>query len=150
MFGKEEGGTAAVEFALVFPVLAALLLGIADGAGLFLAKMDMEHSVKAGAAYTAAKSSDTAGIKAAISGATGRPASSVRATVGAEHCMCPDGTPAVCTATCRIDGVTEDVAPGHFIDLTASTDLETFLPWPGLTSGDNVATLTAWTSVRIQ
>lgn len=150
MFRKDVCGVAAVEFALVVPVLATLLLGMADGAFLLLAKMDMEHSAKAGAVYTASNSTNVAAIKTAISGATGRPASAVRATVGAEYCMCPDGTAKACTSTCRIDGVDDDIAPGHFIDLTASTDHRTFLPWPGLTTGDNVATLTARASVRIQ
>lgn len=147
MFRKDECGVAAVEFALVVPVLATLLLGMADGALLFLAKMDMEHSVKAGAVYTASNSSNVAAIKSAISGATGRP---VTATVGAEYCMCPDGTAAACSATCSITGVDDDIAPGRFIDLTASTTYQTFLPWPGLTTGENMATLSAKTTVRIQ
>ncbi|WP_138414200.1 TadE/TadG family type IV pilus assembly protein [Sinomonas gamaensis] len=60
-----ERGAAAVEFALVLPVLLALVLGIIDFGRVFNAQQTLTYATRAGARVMAIQNNQTAAISAA-------------------------------------------------------------------------------------
>lgn len=57
-FARAEGGNSAVEFALVAPLLAILLIGIADVGKIGFERTDMYSAARSGAQYFMAGGSD--------------------------------------------------------------------------------------------
>ncbi|AZO15478.1 MULTISPECIES: TadE/TadG family type IV pilus assembly protein [unclassified Mesorhizobium] len=64
-FRKNRSGTAAVEFALVLPVLCTALFGIADGWSYVTSSLNMRASVKTAANLLLAGSSDDSATQSA-------------------------------------------------------------------------------------
>jgi hypothetical protein len=69
-FCSDTRGTAAIEFALLAPVLVALALGLADGVRRNLMLIDLDAAAAAGAAFAQAQGPDAAAITAAMAAAT--------------------------------------------------------------------------------
>lgn len=65
-----ERGAAAVEFALVLPVLIALLLGIIDFGGAFSAQQTLTYAARAGARVMVLQNSTSAATSAAQNAAS--------------------------------------------------------------------------------
>lgn len=62
---REDAGTAAVEFAMVLPILCLVLLGIADGWSYVTSSLSMRASVKTAANMLLAGSADDSATQAA-------------------------------------------------------------------------------------
>lgn len=65
LFGTDRGGVAAVELALVMPVLCAALLGVADGWSYVTSSLAMRSGVKTAANLVMAGGTDESAIQAA-------------------------------------------------------------------------------------
>jgi Flp pilus assembly protein TadG len=141
---SDTRGTAAIEFAILSPILLALLLGVVDlGFGLYAA-IQAQSAAEAGALYAAKHGWNSAGISAAVVGATG--ASSMAATPAPTlFCGCPSASgiaTIVCTSTC-----TGGVQPGEYVQVNSSLARLSILSDPGL---GLATTLTGESTIRIQ
>ncbi|MGY3564733.1 TadE/TadG family type IV pilus assembly protein [Sinomonas sp. RB5] len=90
-----ERGAAAVEFALVLPVLILLVLGIVDFGRVFNAQQTLTFAARAGARAMVLQNSTSAAITAAQNGASTLgtlPASAF--TISPSACPAPGQTPA--------------------------------------------------------
>ena len=90
-------GNVMIEFALALPVLALLLVGMADLGSFGLQKSAMLQGAQAGAQYGIIDSSNTANINSTAEGATGLSGVTATSTV---FCECVAGTTVTCTTTC--------------------------------------------------
>src|SRR5437667_9138296 len=125
MFGRLQRdcrGTSAIEFALAAPMLALVLLGIANGWSAANNIVDMRSAVKNGANYVLKGGTDLAAAEQAVMSVwQHRTASS---TVDASlQCTCAS-VANVCTSLCP-DGVS---VPKESIVITASTPIS--FPFP--------------------
>ena len=128
----DQRGVAAVEFALVAPVLAAVLVGIAMVGPFLAANNGMHDAITAGSRYVMAGGTNPTAIEAVTLSAWSGHTSSDTATVS-QYCTCA-GVQGSCSALCS-DGT---VPQGYTVIATTS-------PYTGLL-GDQ--TITAQQMVR--
>lgn len=139
-------GVTTIEFALVAPILALLIVGILDfGIGLWR-QMQVATAAQAGAAYASTNgwNATATGIANAVTGATGL--GSITATPApAWACGCPNATSGIawvaCGSTCP-DGSQS----AHYVTIGAQAAYSTILPYPGLA---NPLTLSAASFARL-
>lgn len=113
-FGAARTGAAAVEFALIVPVLAALLLGVFDMGRMTYDRTDLHAAVRSGAQYYMAGGEDAADAVAIVNQSwTNRPENSQIDVV--RCCKCA-GIDAPCGQLCP-DGSVPDIF--HEIEATA-------------------------------
>lgn len=110
---RDQSGAALVEFGLIAPVLAAVVLGIVNGATLLLAYNAMHTGVTAGAQYVMSGGQDLPTVQQiALSAWSGH---SKQATVTAtKSCLC-GGSASDCSTLC-----TDQTVPQAFITLVAN------------------------------
>jgi Flp pilus assembly protein TadG len=99
---RHRRGAAAVELAIVLPILVLLLGGIVDCGALLVASLRLANAAQAGALYGGqlnALSANTNGIRdAALADASSRlPGMTVTTS---RQCRCPNGTSAETNVTC--------------------------------------------------
>lgn len=141
---RDKTGSAAVEFALIAPLLAGALVGMVDlGIGLY-EKMEVANAAQAGAQYAVAKGYNSSAIETAVTSASSL--SAISATPApAESCGCSNGTSLVaasCGSTCASGAVA-----GTYVTVSAQAQYSTIFSYPGLASP---MTLSAQAVVRIQ
>ncbi len=133
----DAGGAAAVEFALLAPVLVVVISGIAGYGLAMFDKLDLVAATRAGAQLALIDSSDTNAIENAVVAATGLNITTADVTTNS-FCECLDGTTITCGLTCA-DGSDNRT----FMTITASFDHTVLLI-------GNTISLTGQTTVRIQ
>ncbi len=122
-----ERGASLVEFGLMLPFLALLLLGVIDFGRAFYVNAEVSNAAYTGALYGTQNHTDTTGMQNAAAGdAPDITGMSATATYG---CECSDGTNAVasCTRqpTCTINVV-------NYVQVTTSATYKPMFPWPGI------------------
>ncbi|MGH7091847.1 MAG: TadE/TadG family type IV pilus assembly protein [Stellaceae bacterium] len=141
-FHRDRSGAAAVEFALIAPMLVAILLPMVDlGIGAYQ-KMRVQDAAEAGAQYALKHGYSSASISSAAQNATSLGGS--LSVTPSEACDCVSGgalASAPCGSTCA-DGS----AAGTYVTVGTSTSYSLLLKYPGLT---NPMTLTGNAVVRI-
>ena len=144
--GKADGcrGTAAIEFAIVGPMLVVMMVCTVDlGAGMFR-KMQVQNAAQAGAMYAALHGFTASSISNAVTSASGF--SGVSASPApSQFCGCASNsgvTSITCTSTCS-GGST----PGTYVTVSAQGVYTTILPYPMVPES---FTLTSQSTVRIQ
>ncbi len=137
-----RAGNVAIEFALIVPILVTLMMGVTDYGIEVYCDSELQQAVRAGAEYVnnSGHSQDTAGIEAAVNGASGLPGITV-VTPTASY-QCSDGTVvAGVNSTC-----TNGSATGSYMTISASY---TYTPFTSVfTSGSQ--TLSWSETVRYQ
>lgn len=93
----DRSGNLMIEFALALPVLALLIVGMADLGSFSLQKSAMLQGAQAGAQYAIIAHSESANINSTAQNATGLSGVTATNTV---FCECVAGTTVVCTTTC--------------------------------------------------
>lgn len=147
-FRKEHSGAVTMEFALIAPLLATMLLGMVDFSLWIMSRMTVERAARAGAEYAVVNGFDSTAISTAITSATST-RSGYMSTIAAnpvpsQWCGCPSATGVAvvnCGSTCS-SGLTA----GIYVTANARSDYTFLVSWPGIT---NPRTLGASTSVRI-
>lgn len=92
------GGAAAVEFALILPVLLIVLIGLIDYGFAMFNKMELRSAARAGAQYALGDSTDTSSITQTVVDASNLGISSSDVTL---TCNCLDtSTEALSSTTC--------------------------------------------------
>lgn len=137
-------GTAAVEFALLAPVLVGILVAMIDlGIGI-TDKLEVESAAAAGVQYAVANGWNSAGIAAAVTG-SGSLITIAATPAPSESCGCPGSSgisAAGCGSVCP-DGSTA----GVYVTVGAQASYAPMLPYPGLA---NPTLLAAQAMVRIR
>jgi Flp pilus assembly protein TadG len=141
-------GTAAVELALLSPVLVILLTGTIEIGMAMFQSMQVQAAAEAGALYASNHgASNITAIRAAVTNATGT-AGITASPTPLLFCGCPaaGGIAAQgdCTTVCA-----DTKAPGHYVTVSAAITRTILLTLPYLTL-PMPATLTAQSTVRLQ
>ena len=131
---RDARGVAAVEFAIVAPLLIAMVLAIAQYGGLLVAHQQMHNGVAAGAMYVMRGGSDTTAIHdIALSAWPGRPADASISV--SQSCSCAGAT-VDCANLCP-DNVTY---PQAFTVISASGTYSGLLQNQSLSAAQTVRT----------
>jgi len=137
-------GVAAIEFAMVGPVLVIAVICTADLGLAIYRKMQVENSARAGAEYALLNGFNTTAISSAVMQATS--SSGISASpVPSEFCGCAStsGISAVaCSSTCA-----GGAAPGTYVSVSAQATYTTIVPYPVIA---NSFTFTAQSTMRLQ
>jgi Flp pilus assembly protein TadG len=137
-------GTAAVEFALIGPILIAIMVPLIDLGLGYYQKMQVEDAAQAGAQYAMAHGWNSTAIGAAVSAATALSAITA-SPAPVQSCGCPSGssvTSAACGTKCG-----NGQPAGTYVTVSAQAVYTTLIPYPGI--GSSVM-LTAQSTARIQ
>jgi len=126
---RHRRGTAAIEFALILPIIALLFTALFDLGYLAYETMEVQAAAEAGAQYAAKNTWNAGAITAAVTSATGMSGISA-VPAPTQFCACPTGTtlsPATCGSTCSGGGTT-----GTYGQISAQKQHWTVLPYPTL------------------
>ncbi len=88
---------AAVEFAMIMPILTALIIGLVNYGLVMIEKMELTSAARAGAQYALFDNTDTDAIKQAVVDSTNLTIATTDVTTS---CVCGDGTSTTCGVTC--------------------------------------------------
>lgn len=112
---RSNRGVAAIEFALIVPVLLILMLGLTDYGLAMFTKMELTGAVRAGAQLALSDKDDIPKIVQAVVDATNNAAGITVTAV--ETCKCDDETTVTCGDTCG------DLSDNrYFMTVTATQD----------------------------
>jgi Flp pilus assembly protein TadG len=110
---RSTHGAAAVEFAIVVPFLAAMLVAVIQYGGMIIANQRMHDSVSAAAVYVMRGGSDSATIKSIATNTWSSPPADANVTVS-QACSCAGVTQA-CSILC-----TDGSYPQSFTTISAT------------------------------
>jgi pilus assembly protein CpaE len=97
---RESNGLAAVEFAIIAPVLAFMIIALADVANFAVAVTSMQRAERVGMQYFMNGGTDTTVAKALVTGAWSNPPGGYTVTT-AKVCSCPgNGLATACGSSC--------------------------------------------------
>jgi Flp pilus assembly protein TadG len=122
------GANAAIEMALLAPVLVFMIVGMADYAAATYRRMQVQHAAQAGADFAMRNTFDTAQIGNAVANAAGTGITATPAPV--ETCGCASEstvTVAICGSACASGFIA-----GTYINVSAQGSYTTILPYPGV------------------
>jgi pilus assembly protein CpaE len=139
----DSAGAAAIEFAIIAPVLALFILGLIDLGLGFAAQMSVSQAAQSGSYYALLKGYDTANIASAIQNASN--ATNISGS-SSQSCGCPTSSGGVASAACGSSCPNGQTA-GTYVTVSAQYQYSTILPYPSLTSP---MTLSAVSMVRIK
>ena len=126
---RSDSGTSLVEMAIVLPLLALMVLGVADFGRILYHAITLSHAARAGAAY-GAQGNGFAGSVAGIQEAAEAEAQNISPIVVTSErlCECTGGASVSCTtSTCGGYG-----PPRAFVEVTATQTFTTFVAYPGI------------------
>lgn len=128
-FMSRTEGVAAIEFAIIIPLLLVMFFGIIDlGLGIYT-DMQVTSASQAGAQYALNRGFDKNGISGAVTSATSL--GGIAASPGpSQFCGCPSSAAVVAT-TCST--VCSNGSPaGTYVSVSAAATYTTLLPYPGI------------------
>jgi len=96
---RSTKGLAAIEFALIAPLLAFTILALADTANFALAATSMQRAERAGIQYFMNGGTDTSAAKTIVTGTWTNPPSGYTVTAS-KVCRCGNGLSVTCGASC--------------------------------------------------
>ena len=141
---KDVRGVAAIEFAVIVPVLLFMMVAIVDFGTAIYSDMEVQNAAQAGAQYAIAHGFNATSISSAVTNANNLPGMTV-ASGPTEFCGCATSTGVTtiaCSSTC-----TGGSTPGTYVSLSARATYTTIVPYPLLPSS---FTFTSPATVRIQ
>jgi len=139
----DRRGSAAIEFAIVAPLLVLLAAGTLELGSAVVQKMEVQDAAAAGALYATENGWDQAGIAAAVAAA--KPGKGVSASPApALYCGCPTAAGVTTTATCTV--ACADGSPARkYVRVSAATTRNSFLatrlPLPQTIAASTVASV---------
>lgn len=142
---QSRRGTAAIEFGLMIPLLAAFLAAAVELGFAIYETMQVFNAVEAGAIYASKKGFDSAGISAAVTNATG--ITTLTATPApAQYCGCPQSSGSIVTVACG-STCSNGTSPSQYATVSAAMPHTTIVPYLSLGLPSSV---TAQTTVRLK
>ncbi|MBF0335790.1 MAG: pilus assembly protein [Alphaproteobacteria bacterium] len=140
-FRLGDHGNAAIEFALVVPVLLLMTIAAIDFGGAFHQRIQLETAVRVGA-HQAIDDQTVATIETVVKAATSLTAADLTVTA-TQFCECSNGATVLCTGTCAA-GLNKN----YLMTVTASKTYTPIFDWPDAV--ELPATLDASATVRYQ
>lgn len=126
-FVRDDCGASLLEFALVLPVLAFMMVGLVDfGRGMAIA-MALESAARSGAEYGSLFPQDTVGLQTAITDALG-PGLTASSVSTVKQCRCVGVVVSDCNLACN-GGGTE-----MYLRILVNFNYSPILPYPGIAS----------------
>ncbi|GGF19604.1 hypothetical protein GCM10011611_26940 [Aliidongia dinghuensis] len=124
----EAAGTAAVEFALIAPLLLLVVGILCDFGFAFRAKAELAESVAAGMQYATLASTNvsTTQVTTIVAQKLSLPSGNV--TVSGPSCYCVTGTPAATTPIACSSICSDGSSPGLYLNIAATYTYTTQLP----------------------
>jgi Flp pilus assembly protein TadG len=144
---SDRSGAALVEFALIAPLLIALLGGAVDLGGAIALSLRVDNAARTAAQYITRKPSDPAGARTVALNTLSN-VSGAAVGVGAMVCRCPPAGSAIgvaavnCTDTCAT-GMTQ------YVTVTATAPFTPIFPTSRLLPFDTITGTTANVVVRL-
>jgi Flp pilus assembly pilin Flp len=135
-FVADTRGNIAIEFALVMPVFALMIMGLAEYGFITRERSTLDAAARAGLQVVLADPVDTTEAEELAQGMA--PDAEVDAVVA---CLCPDGNPTACNTMCA------GQLPLRFVTMFASIEWPLLFPWPGI---DNPMILQSMAEGRTQ
>lgn len=139
-------GASAIELAICLPLIAGMIVPVADlGMGAY-AKMQVQNAAQAGAAYAMAAGFNQTNIESAVTNATAMTGISA-SPAPSEYCGCVSGTTISnvgtppCSQTCASGTV------GTYVSVSAQASYSTLFPYPSIA---DPLTLSSTSQVRIK
>ncbi|MGE4064154.1 MAG: TadE/TadG family type IV pilus assembly protein [Rhodospirillaceae bacterium] len=114
-------GNVAIEFALLMPFFALMIMGLAELGFMTLERSTLDAAARSGLQVILADPADTAQAETLAQDIA--PDADIDASVA---CECPDGTATACNTTCSGE------LPLRFVTVTATEDWPLLFPWPGI------------------
>lgn len=122
--GRQESGASAAEFALVLPILIALLIGTIDVGRMAWTKMEVQAAARAGANYALVNATfgfDAAKVASAVTSATNLAVTLPEQPV--KEYGCPDASAGVAVvANAATPCASTGKPPGSYVTVKASTE----------------------------
>jgi len=110
---RSRSGTSAIEFSLILPAFATIVLGISQVSDMVVGATHMQTAVRTAVQYALTGGTDmTEGANLGLSAWSNKPANATLAA--SEYCTCAGAT-TVCTQTCNDGSV-----PDEFVTATAT------------------------------
>lgn len=109
MIGRDERGAAAVEFAIILPVLLALIVGIVEFGRAYNAQLSLTHAAREGVRVMAISNNLTAARTAAKNAAVSLTPALTDSAVAVGTCA--PGRQVTVTISYRLDTLTGFIAP---------------------------------------
>jgi hypothetical protein len=125
----DVSGAAALEAALVMPMLMVTMAGLVDGSRALVQSMQVRAAAHAGAEWAQANGFDAAGVSAAVAGATSLAASASPAPELFEGCASPSHG----VEPAKKDGKCGPEPAGQYVRVVATAPFAPWAPWPDLT-----------------
>lgn len=126
-----KSGQAATEFGLVMPVLALLLVGVADFARAFYFNLEVVASARAGAQYGSQSVATAANSTNIQSAAEANGTNVPGMTVSSSVCTCQSPTPSGQTA-CGTGYCNGANSAATYVTVTTSATFTTLVKYPGI------------------
>jgi Flp pilus assembly protein TadG len=125
-----ERGASLVEFALMIPFLALLLLGVIDFGRAYYVSVEVNNAASTGALYGTQNYTDITGMQNAATGDA--PDVSGIAAVATYGCECYDGTHPSLNCTSQPSPCSVNVV--NYVQVTTTATYKPIFPWPGIPS----------------
>ncbi|MCR5876419.1 pilus assembly protein [Phenylobacterium sp. J426] len=139
---QNRDGSAAVEFALLLPMLLLLLAGLVDVSRLISHTMQVRAAAQAGADWAQRNGWDATRIASAVTSATTlQGVSAAPAPARSLGCVVNG------KITAQSTNCANNIAPGQFVTVAARAPFKGVVPWPGRVLPN---TLSATATVRVQ
>lgn len=122
-FWRNDSGAAAIEFGLVAPILAMVLVTTGTMGGMVLAYNKMRQAVSSGAQYALTVGEDTAAIEDIVELAWDDMPADGEVTV-TQACFCAGVAHNDCSVVCPLGSAVEGEVPQRTITIIASRDYE--------------------------
>ncbi len=147
---KDQTGAALVEFAIVAPVVGAMLLGVIDVSLYISSSLAVQRAARAGGEYAIMNGYDSTKVSTAITDSTTTRSAYMTAIAAdpapSKFCGCPDSGTSVVAATCG-SKCTSGLNAGTYVTASATSTYEPLFDVPGL-GADRI--IVAASTVRIE
>lgn len=146
----ERTGAALVEFAIVAPVLAVMLVGLVDLSTYISTNLAVQRAARAGGEYAVNNGFSVSGVSAAVSSSTAQRSGYMSAIsvdpAPSQWCGCPNATTGVAVQACGTK-CTSGLDAGTYVTAGAKASYSPVFPWPGFSTSVQIASTT---TVRIE
>ncbi len=142
---EDVSGAVAIEFGILVPLLALMVVATLDIGLAIYRKMQVEDAAQAGAEYSIRNGFDPAAISAAVGAATNNPAITA-SPAPVQFCGCATGS-SVSTATCGAP-CSDGTLAGTYATVSAQTTFNTILSYGSI--APSTYTFTAQSTARLQ
>jgi Flp pilus assembly protein TadG len=124
---SDRRGVAAVEFALLAPVMTTLVFGMVDFGTLLYQSMEVQVAAHAGADYAIKNGWNSTAVAAAVTGATSMTISASPVPAQVSACVVSGVLTTTTSTTCPA-GSTQ-TTPGSYVQVNARATFTPLIPW---------------------